>query len=245
MRRVCAIGLTLALAGQHGLAAAADDPPLRGPIARSASREASRLAADPSGPTMDPGWRALRKLDPARPIVITTATATVTRTFVAADETTLTLLNLSRPGLSATSKRQLLELTRASPLALVEAAAGSPKLFEAFRFGPDGVFLHDVKLAEPGELIERLPIADVVTITESTRRGSAVAAALGTLGGIWLGSAMALTLAYTRCQPNCAGVELGMWGSIIGVPLAAGYGAWRASSRLTEEVVYRRQIGQP
>ena len=177
--------------------------------------------------------------------MITTATATVTRTFVAADETTLTLLNLSRPGLSETSKRQLLELTRASPLALVEAAAGSPKLFEAFRFGPDGVFVHDVKVAEPGELIERLPIADVVTITESTRRGSAVAAALGTLGGIWLGSAMALTLAYTRCQPNCAGVELGMWGSIIGVPLAAGYGAWRASSRLTEEVVYRRQIGQP
>jgi hypothetical protein len=243
MRRVCAIGLTLALAGQHGLAAAADDPALTGPIARSASREASRLAADPSGPRMDPAWQAVRKLHPARPIVITTAT--ITRTFVAPNDTTLTLLNLSRPGLSETSKRQLLELTRASPLALVEAADGSPKRFEAFRFGPDGIFLHDVKLAEPGELIERLPIADVVTITESTRRGSAVAAALGTLAGIWLGSAMALTLAYTRCQPNCAGVELGMWSSIIGVPLAVGYGAWHASSHLTEEVVYRRQTTRP
>jgi hypothetical protein len=90
-----------------------------------------------------------------------------------------------------------------------------------------------------------VPIGDILTITGPVRRGSAAAAVLGTLGGIWLGTAMAVALAYTRCQPNCAGVQLGIWGSMIGVPAAGGYGAWRASSRLTEEVIYGRQITQP
>jgi hypothetical protein len=244
MRRVSAIGLALALCAQPGLAVAADDLVMRRPIARSLSREASRLAVERSGPAQNASWKAVRNLDPARPIVITTAAATVTRTFVAADDTTLTVLNLSKPGLSETSRRQLLALARAKPLALAGAADGSAKVFEAFRLAPDGVFLHDVKVAEPGELIERVPIGDVLTITASVRRGSAAAAVLGTLGGIWLGTAMALTFAYTRCQPNCAGVELGIWGSVIGVPAAGGYGAWRASSRLSEEVIYRRQITQ-
>jgi DNA-binding NarL/FixJ family response regulator len=164
MRHVSAIGLTLALFGHHGFAAAADDPVLKASIARSASREASRLAVERFGTAKDAGWQTLRKLDPARPLVITTAAATVTRTFVAADDRTLTVLNLNMPALSEASKRQLLDLTRASPLALVDAAGGSPKLFEAFRFGPDGVFLRGQKVAELGEIVERVPIGDVLTI---------------------------------------------------------------------------------
>jgi hypothetical protein len=103
------------------------------------------------------------------------------------------------------------------------------------------VFQHE---AEFGELIERVPIGDVLAITAPVRRGSAAEAVLGTLGGIRLGTAMAVALAYTRCQPNSGAVELGMWGSMIGVPVAGGYGAWRASSRLREEVIYRREVTQ-
>ena len=33
---------------------------------------------------------------------------------------------------------------------------------------------------------------------------------------------------------------LGMAVALIGIPTAAGYGAWRASSRMVEEVIYRR-----
>jgi len=81
----------------------------------------------------------------------------------------------------------------------------------------------------------------VLVVGNRSRRGSAAAAVLGTLGGIWLGTAMAVHLAFNvRCQPECGVVELGMWGAIVGVPLAGGYGAWRASSRVTEEIIYRR-----
>lgn len=90
-----------------------------------------------------------------------------------------------------------------------------------------------------------MPIGDVLAITRPVRRGSAVAAVLGTLGGIWLGTAMARALAYTRCQPNCAGVELGIRGSMVGAHAAGAYGAWRASSRPSEEVIYGRPIAQP
>jgi hypothetical protein len=88
---------------------------------------------------------------------------------------------------------------------------------------------------------ESVNIDDVQMIEKRVRRGSALAAVFGTLGGIWLGSAAAFGLAEsTSCHQRCGGVELAVWSAMIGVPTAGGYGAWRASSHLTEEVIYRR-----
>lgn len=88
---------------------------------------------------------------------------------------------------------------------------------------------------------ESINIDDVEMIEKRVRRGSALAAVFGTLGGIWLGTGMAFGLAESsRCYQHCGGVELAVWSSILGVPIAAGYGAWRSSSHMTEEVVYRR-----
>jgi hypothetical protein len=87
-----------------------------------------------------------------------------------------------------------------------------------------------------------LRVDDVQMVERRVRRGSAVAAVFGTLGGIWLGSAMAYGVAESsRCHSRC-GVEIfAVWSAIIGVPILGGYGAWRGSSRLAEEVIYRRQ----
>jgi len=93
-----------------------------------------------------------------------------------------------------------------------------------------------------GEARERVDADDVLLVAASRRRGSAGAAVFGTLGGIWLGSAVAYGLAEnTRCYSDCRGLTLGVWSAIIGIPIAGGYGAWRLSSRLIEEVVYRRR----
>jgi hypothetical protein len=94
-----------------------------------------------------------------------------------------------------------------------------------------------------GEAAERLKADDVLLIAVARRRGSAVAAALGTVGGIWLGSGVAYGLAENaRCyESSCTGVKLGVLSAIIGVPIAAGYGAWRLSTHSTEEIVYRRR----
>lgn len=102
------------------------------------------------------------------------------------------------------------------------------------------VSLEDSTLVvERGGAPQRLPRNEVVTIDSLVRRGSAAAAVLGTLGGIWLGSGMAFALGESRCYQHCGGVEIGMFSLAIGVPIAAGYGAWRGTSHMTEEVIYR------
>jgi hypothetical protein len=97
-------------------------------------------------------------------------------------------------------------------------------------------------IVSQGGVIANLRVDDVQMIERQVRRGSALAAVFGTLGGFWLGSAMAYGLAESsRCYGNCGGVEFAVWSAIIGVPILGGYGAWRGSSRLTDEVIYRRQ----
>ena len=83
MRELCAAGLTVLLCAQPLLA--------EGPLERSVEREASRLAVEPPGAAGTSGWRAVRDFTPGRLIMITTMTATTTRTFVSADDSTLTV----------------------------------------------------------------------------------------------------------------------------------------------------------
>src|SRR4051812_22871403 len=110
MRRLCAIGLILTLCCPS-VWAAAGEPGLTGPLGRSAAREASRLAGErPDAATLDT-WRAVRDVKPATPIAITTMTGTVTRPFIAADDTALFVLNVDQPGLTDDMKRRLNEMT--------------------------------------------------------------------------------------------------------------------------------------
>lgn len=184
----------------------------------------------------------MREFTPTGTIVITTSSATIERTFVTADNTSLTVLNLSLFTLSGATKRQLLALGRIKPEAIGRALDGRSTTFETLRFQTDGVFERDVKIAERGELIERWPIDEVLVVTRGpVRHGSAVAAVLGTLGGFWLGGALAYRLvANTRCYSNCGGVQVAMLAANIGVPIAGGYGAWYGTSRMVDEIIYRR-----
>ena len=92
-----------------------------------------------------------------------------------------------------------------------------------------------------GQEIERFDMNNVLVVGSRIRRGSAGAAAVGALGGLWLGSAAAFSLAVSsRCDGNCGGAQFVILASMIGGPIVGGYGAWRATSRMTEEVIYRR-----
>ncbi len=129
MRRISAIGLIAAMIGQPALGATLDSPELSGPIARSARAEASRLAAEPEMQSVPVGWRAVRGIEAGSSIEITTSTGTVTRVFVAADDSSLTVLRLALPGLTEQSKKHLTKLAAANPSAFVNAAAGMGGLF--------------------------------------------------------------------------------------------------------------------
>ena len=194
MRSVCAMGLTMLLCWQPIVAVAAVETAPAGPLARSMSREAGRLAAESAAGEAASGWGVFRALEPGRRIVVMTSTTTLTGAFVTADDSTLTVRR--------------------------------------------------------NESTERLDADDILLVSGTVRRGSAGAAVLGTLGGIWLGSGLAFGLAEnSRCYRSCGGVRLAIWSAMIGVPIAGGYGAWYGTSRLTEEVIYRRPSsalsGQP
>jgi hypothetical protein len=177
MKRLCATGLMLTM-GWQSIAAA-------GPLERSASREATRLARAWTDEADRSDWRTVRLLEPGAKIVITTADETMTGAFVSVDDTTLAVSRDSA--------------------------------------------------------ILQVNVNDVQMVERRIRRGSAAAAVFGTLGGIWLGSAMAFRLAESwRCYGSCGAEILAGWSTVIGVPILCGYGAWRSSSRLTEEVIYRR-----
>jgi hypothetical protein len=175
MRKFCATGI-IKLLLVHPLLA-------EGPIARSAGREAVRLAGE-SVPTLD-NWRAVQLLEPGSTIVVTTAEATVVGEFVSLDGSAVTV-----------------------------ASHGAT---------------------------ESITVGDVQIIERRVRRGSALAAVFGAFGGLWLGSAVAFGIAESSsCYRSCGAERLAVWSAIIGMPIAGGYGAWRASSRLTEEVIYVR-----
>jgi hypothetical protein len=182
MKRLPAIGLILTIGWQPVAAA--------GPLERSLSREASRLARELNGETDWPGWRAVHLLQPGTPIVVTTAEAVVAGGFFAIDDSTM-----------AVSK---------------------------------------------GGAIEHVNLGDVQMVERRVRRGSALAAVFGTLGGIWLGSGLGFAMAESSgCYRSCGGTELAIWSAIIGFPIVGGYGAWRSTSHVAEEVIYRRPRGQP
>ena len=92
-----------------------------------------------------------------------------------------------------------------------------------------------------GDVVETVAVDDVLFVVRRVRRGSGVAGTFGALGGVWLGSVVAYAISeHTRCYNGCGGAMFGAWTAFAGIPIATGYGAWRASSRMTDEVIYRR-----
>jgi hypothetical protein len=90
MTRFCTIALSLLLCGQPIHAEAADSA-LGAPLARSAAREASRLAVEGRSNVAAPDWETLRGLAPGKRIIVTTTATTLAGEFIAADAATLTL----------------------------------------------------------------------------------------------------------------------------------------------------------
>lgn len=183
MRRLCATALTVSLCAHPLLA--------EGPLARSATGQAARLAGDVTPPSAATDrWKAVRLLEPPAAIVVTTGDRTVSGTFVGFGGSTITVM---RSGVA-----------------------------------------------------ESIDTGDILMVEKRVRRGSAMAAALGAVGGLWLGSGVAAGLVLNeRCRTRCGAMEAGMFAAVFGVPIAGGYGAWRASSHLTEQVIYRRSPATP
>jgi hypothetical protein len=134
----------------------------------------------------------------------------------------------------------LTRLAAENPGVVVNAAAGLARTTATVSFENGGAIIDGVRVAELTELIESVRAGDVVLVSRTIRRGSGAAVAFGTVGGLFLGSFMAGLAINANCSRSsrCGGTGVLSFASVIGVPIATGYGSWRASSRVIHEVVY-------
>lgn len=220
-------------------------PEPRGPIARAVTPDAVRVAMLPvlagspkSGEQASPGWSKVHRLKPGTEIIVTVATGPRTRHVVLSDGSGLTVLNLEDPGLTQDARRELLAVASDHPERLSHDRTNF--VGTHLRIGPDGVFVADQRVADPGQIVERIARDDVRSIVRPVRRrGSKWGAVGGVVVGAWLGFGIAVVQATTPCGESCRDEKARAWAGIIGLPVAGGFLGYHAFARKTAEVIYR------
>lgn len=114
-------------------------------------------------------------------------------------------------------------------------------LESSVRIRPDGVFVGDRKVADLGQVIERIGRHDVAEIN-TRRKGRGVWGHLGPLGGYFVGALAGGVVAGGACQA-AAGRDRCDSGAflagMLGGGIAGGVYGFRAANRETEETIYR------
>jgi hypothetical protein len=249
MKSLLAVMVAISLAATPAPVAAGQStaPPPRGPISRAITPEAVRLAMGPAlseprktGEQASPGWSKVRRLKPGTEIIVTVAGGAppLTGHAVLIDDTGLTVLYLRDPGLTPDARRELLAVASDHPERL---SHDRPHVVGTHvRVAPDGVFVADQRVADPGQIVKRIVRDDVRTIVRPVRRrGSKWGAVGGAAVGLYLGFGTALSLSLTSCGRSCRDEEALAWGAFIGLPIAGGFLGYHGFARHTAEVIYR------
>ena len=173
-----------------------------GPLARAMTRETVRLAAVQSGGTpAESNWSRVRKLASGTEIILTVkGSPLVSRHFVVADDSDLSVLNVGDPALPTAARDVLRDVALTHPEFFQAAKKGGTFILgKSVRMGPAGVFVADRKAADLAQVVEQYRRPDITEIktasTESNPVGCAFAgyygvAAVGGLPGIILGHAV-------------------------------------------------------
>ena len=166
---------TLTLAAQEKI------EPTPSPFARAITREAARLAAEPMSSTAESvqqrgtlaaesSWSRVPKVKPGSEIVLTVkGSQSERRFFVQADASELTVLNLTDPALPGAAKLALRDIASRHPDYFATPGRSGSFRTVAVRVESGGVFVGDQKVADLGQIVERIARTDVVEIT---REGS-------------------------------------------------------------------------
>lgn len=248
MKYLPSLMLAISLAASPVAAAAQEPiapPEPRGPIGRALTPDAVRVAMLPvlsepqkSGEQASPGWSKVHRLEPGTEIIVTVAGGPRTRHAVLRDDSGLTILNLEDPGLTPDARRELLDVASDHP----ERFSYDRTNFVGthLRIGPDGVFVADQRVADPGQIVERIARDDVRSIVRPVRRrGSKWGAVGGAAVGAWLGFGVAVVQATTPCGESCRDEKALMGAALVGLPVAGGFLGYHAFARNTAEVIYR------
>ncbi len=134
------------------------------------------------------GWSRLRTLAPGTEVTLSVqGSQPVTRYVVQADESKLTVLNLSAPTLTAVARHALRDIASKHPDYFMSAAQGGTFLLDKnLRLTRDGVFIADQKVADFGQVVETIARTDVVEIAPISKHGHKVLWAVLSGVGVYL-----------------------------------------------------------
>jgi hypothetical protein len=220
------------------------------PLRESTLREASRLAGLPQKPSADSDWSRVRKLKPGSPIVLVDRSSPAQqsrvqdrRYLIQTDGSSITVLNLTHIVLPPQVRGALRDLVENRPTWFLAAEHGRGFLLQdGVRVGPAGIFFSGKKVADLGQVLDRIAREDVLSIAARRKRtrGSEAQMAQGAVGGFLITMVGA---AGGGTGPNfCTEHPNGCWpaiglGSIAGTGLA--YFSGNGRTLIDDVVVYR------
>lgn len=228
----------------------------------SSGVETFRQGGKPAGPC----WSRVRELAPGAEIIVTVKGSPPGRRYFAAaatksstlppfrparpsivkvppfDEPDLTVLNVADPMLPAEVRDVLRAVASSHPDYFLAAQNGGQSVLEkSVRMGPDGVFVADRRVADLGQIVERIARADILEI-RTPGIGPARRTARGLLGGFaglfiggMIGGMVGISMHASNHDANLGGMLVGMTAGGTGGAILGS----RMASRKTGEVICR------
>jgi len=193
MKSILSLAVLLALI-VSSVPVSAQQKPL-GPNTVDLTRKAARFAADQSNgaPQHEVDWGQLRDLKPGTEITVTKRDSQSSKRYMlAADDSELTVLNVSDPALPTDVKTALRETATTHPAWLANRQPGTTfELGKRLMVKPsEGLFVADQKVASLDQVVERITRNDAnagdIVIKGPMSRGRKAAIIGGVVGGIFL-----------------------------------------------------------
>jgi hypothetical protein len=217
------------------------------------TREAVRLAAEDRTPSAPDAvqhhggpadtWLRVRALEPGIEIILTVCGSPPGKRYVvSADESRLTVLNVTDPAIPPAVAGVLIDTTWDHPDDFGKAQRGGTfRLNRHVRLAPDGVFMDDRRVVELGQVVEQVERGDVAEISEvarATRRGVKWGSLIGTGAGLTIG----LLIQIPYCRQHSCDSQGGLITPLItmlSAGIGTGLGALIGAGYRTRDVIYR------
>ena len=204
-------------------------PTTASPLRESALREATRLAESSQRPSADADWSRVRRIKPGTIVRIETSASARRdvqdrRYVIQTDESSITVLDLTRLVSPPEVRGALRDVAEIRPEWFLAAQRGRAfSLPYGVWIGPAGIFFSGRKIADLGQVLDRVAREDVLSLAMRRKRtrGSESQVAQGAVGGFLLTMVGA---SGGGTGPNfCTEHPSGCW-PVIGIGSMAGAG---------------------
>src|SRR5438105_1056857 len=156
--------------------------------------------------------------------------------FLGATDDRISLLEPDQPSLPRNARRFLIALATRRPEVLI--APDGEYVEDDFRVSRMTLFYRGAQVAELGVIVKTIAKDDIVEIARPPRRASPSAVVGGVGAGILGGIVMAPVFIFSPCHGSCAPNEVMLVLTLIGLPIAGGFLAARATRHQTETIYH-------